>query len=307
MPLQILDLQAIFSSLVIPTEATRTLLVGPLQTAVTFVCDTGAEVSLIRDDVPGLKPSGRSILVVGASGKPTPNPWSKKCKVIDEDGTEVTTTFVLSPHCPVNLLGRDLLVALNLSILADGTTLKVSKMDNTSLLVLESPSTPTTFYALDLTTAGPSSVTLDLLAQTKSSVPCHSTVIQTQFPLHVTILFPHHPVDHKWLLRFHRLRPSRLHIKYLLWGPNWACAVTTVQEEVSAMMPSDATPHVTLARSAEMSWQQLNQRASAAEKTRHWEQVDPTTFRLDHHYYGTMWKRPLGWTTTASPTTHLSA
>ena len=78
------------------------------------MCDTGADKSVLRDTLPQIKPGSKWITVVSADGRMVVQRISEKQLVTDEEGFTVEADFVLSPDCPVNLLGRDLLRKLQL-------------------------------------------------------------------------------------------------------------------------------------------------------------------------------------------------
>lgn len=98
---------------------------------VKFLVDSGASRTLIHpEDIPQIKQSTKSILVQGVNGTPVREALSEYVTVEHPRiGMRVTTRVILSTVCPVNLLGRDLMSAMHMSIHAQDTgfTVKVGK------------------------------------------------------------------------------------------------------------------------------------------------------------------------------------
>ena len=80
-----------------------------------FLVDSGATVSVLREGSVPVSLSTDTILTVGVSGLPLTEYFCDPVKVKLGDKI-VKHRFIVSTHCPVNLLGRDLLGAFNLNI-----------------------------------------------------------------------------------------------------------------------------------------------------------------------------------------------
>uniref|UniRef100_A0A8C5MBC8 ribonuclease H n=1 Tax=Leptobrachium leishanense TaxID=445787 RepID=A0A8C5MBC8_9ANUR len=80
---------------------------------VEFMIDTGAEHSVVTQPMAPL--SGRSLTIVGASGQPMTRPVlaPRNCTL---GGHQVHHSFLYVPECPVQLMGRDLLMKLQAQI-----------------------------------------------------------------------------------------------------------------------------------------------------------------------------------------------
>uniref|UniRef100_A0A3Q3KJT8 Peptidase A2 domain-containing protein n=1 Tax=Mastacembelus armatus TaxID=205130 RepID=A0A3Q3KJT8_9TELE len=82
-----------------------------------FLCDTGADRTVLRDKVPGVTKGDKNIFVKSANGQVTPCSFSQSFVIEDEaSGFQEKVMAVLCPNCPVNLLGRDLLSKLKISL-----------------------------------------------------------------------------------------------------------------------------------------------------------------------------------------------
>uniref|UniRef100_A0A1A8SGV6 Peptidase A2 domain-containing protein n=1 Tax=Nothobranchius rachovii TaxID=451742 RepID=A0A1A8SGV6_9TELE len=83
---------------------------------VEFLCDTGACRSVVSSGVK-LPRSQNSILVKTADGQTTRSSLSKPVLVDDPvTGLGKRISLVIAPDCPLNLLGRDLMSILKISI-----------------------------------------------------------------------------------------------------------------------------------------------------------------------------------------------
>ena len=65
--------------------------------------------------------------------------------------------FVLSNACPCNLLGRDMMQALNIAVVPTQRGVKALRIHDSN--VIEGEDVPHYWYSLDLVNVGPSSVT----------------------------------------------------------------------------------------------------------------------------------------------------
>ena len=78
----------------------------------TFMIDTGARYSTVNKPLPASK---NIVLVTGFSGMKEEWPLSEKVPC-EWNGLTFKHNFLLSPNCPVNLLARDILCSLNVSL-----------------------------------------------------------------------------------------------------------------------------------------------------------------------------------------------
>ncbi len=107
-------------------------------TPTTFLIDTGAARSVIRtQDLPKQAMlSNTSVSCVGVDGRPRDNPLTCPLQVGPYSG--LLARFVVSPTCPLNLLGTDLLYRLQakLAFLPDGSIAVSSLLDQTEAISL---------------------------------------------------------------------------------------------------------------------------------------------------------------------------
>ncbi|XP_048882317.1 uncharacterized protein LOC125749268 [Brienomyrus brachyistius] len=83
-----------------------------------FLVDTGATRSTIKKgEVPGVRTTGKTVKVTGASGISRLLEETVPLAVgINSDSAVCHHKFLISPYCPVNLLGRDLMGKLGMQI-----------------------------------------------------------------------------------------------------------------------------------------------------------------------------------------------
>lgn len=112
---------------------------------ISFVVDSGATVSVIRhSDYPNLKLSGHHMYTLSASRETVKEQFTKLVSCFD--GTDYTKhSFLLSTHCPINLLARDLMRAQGISLISMGEGIQVVKTVNL-FTYPASPSQPTDLF-----------------------------------------------------------------------------------------------------------------------------------------------------------------
>lgn len=112
----------------------------------TFLADSGATHSVIKaTKLPGCKLSGRFVYFVGAAGVTVKEMFTRPVKCTDKGDAacpiskSVKHSFLLSEACPINLLGRDLLLALGLNLISTPDGLIVTRSRSTLTMVQNVP------------------------------------------------------------------------------------------------------------------------------------------------------------------------
>ena len=100
------------------------LLIGPHKEEVLFLVDTGAEKSTIRKLPKGIAKGKSYMSVVGAKGEPFQVPVLKDVEV-ETEKKNCLNGLLLLPEAEYNLLGRDLILKLNLRIQSQGDKLQM--------------------------------------------------------------------------------------------------------------------------------------------------------------------------------------
>lgn len=96
-----------------------------------FLVDSGARYSTVKDPKYRAHASPESVAVVGFSGQTEYLPLTHPLPSVLA-GQRFSHPYLLSPQCPANLLGRDILIKTNASILCSPDGLRVSFPDGTS-------------------------------------------------------------------------------------------------------------------------------------------------------------------------------
>lgn len=97
-----------------------------------FLVDSGSHYSTISWNISSELISSDTVELVGFSGRPERLPFSVPL-VTHLAGQTLLHPFVISSHCPINLLGRDLLVKTGAAILCGDTGLVVRFPNGTEL------------------------------------------------------------------------------------------------------------------------------------------------------------------------------
>uniref|UniRef100_A0A3P8TKM3 ribonuclease H n=1 Tax=Amphiprion percula TaxID=161767 RepID=A0A3P8TKM3_AMPPE len=84
------------------------------------LCDTGACTTVLRDTFPVMRLSNNVVWVKSASGHVTPLRTTHPATILDPDcNNSAKMSVLVDSSCPVNLLGRDAMVKLNIGVIPD--------------------------------------------------------------------------------------------------------------------------------------------------------------------------------------------
>uniref|UniRef100_A0A3P8U399 ribonuclease H n=1 Tax=Amphiprion percula TaxID=161767 RepID=A0A3P8U399_AMPPE len=84
------------------------------------LCDTGACTTVLRDTFPVMRLSNNVVWVKSASGHVTPLRTTHPVTILDPDcNNSAKMSVLVDSSCPVNLLGRDAMVKLNIGVIPD--------------------------------------------------------------------------------------------------------------------------------------------------------------------------------------------
>lgn len=116
-----------------------------------FLLDTGAGKTVIKDAVPRIRKSENTVGVRSANGVVNKARLSEDVNIIDPvSGLQAKTQVILSPQCPVNLLGHDLIVQLKLALLPGKKgQIKIQRM-TAEVNVLEGLDEPVPYWTLNV-------------------------------------------------------------------------------------------------------------------------------------------------------------
>lgn len=200
--------------------------------------------------------SKRVIFVKSATGHLCPEPLTIPTLIVDpKTERKVTLPIAMSTLCPVNLLGRDVMIELGIGVIPTPGGMKAVRVGEMGLNVLEGQLEPTYWYSLDLVTTGPSSVTSEL---SKLAVDKTSPRAQKQNPqdMHCTMLYNHIPGPDKDYERFFfKKLNSKLKLTNVYWDTAGFMGVgCSLLEEDRKLYQGCRTPHVSLAKPEQARW-----------------------------------------------------
>lgn len=128
-PPLVLDEYPNFSFLTIPTADSISRLPLYIMTIegrdLSFIADSGATHSVIRyPDLPEAQFSSRYLYSVGSSGAKIKEYYTVPLSCII-NGMSFTHSFLLSQHCPFNLMGRDIMLSFGIDLCSSPEGMKV--------------------------------------------------------------------------------------------------------------------------------------------------------------------------------------
>uniref|UniRef100_A0A3B5R4E0 ribonuclease H n=1 Tax=Xiphophorus maculatus TaxID=8083 RepID=A0A3B5R4E0_XIPMA len=148
---------------------------------VTFLCDSGACKTCVKDSV-GLKSSNTPIFVKSANGQTSQEWMSHSTDICDpQTGKRLHAPVVISPSCPINLLGRDLIGKLGIAIFPTKGGMKAK---NSTVLLFQSDEDDLQTLPVSLWSTGPTDVGLITIVEPVTITPksqCRPRI--KQYPL----------------------------------------------------------------------------------------------------------------------------
>uniref|UniRef100_A0A3B3DLR5 ribonuclease H n=1 Tax=Oryzias melastigma TaxID=30732 RepID=A0A3B3DLR5_ORYME len=133
-------------------------------TVVEFLCDTGADKTVIRKPLPGIPHSSEMIYVKSANGIISSCPVTGPITVVDpHSGLKHTQSVILCPSCPVNLLGRDLMLKLHISVVSTDSGMMAIGQGEEVPTYISSGQEPHYYWTLDFPQPDPTNTMTRLL------------------------------------------------------------------------------------------------------------------------------------------------
>ncbi|XP_051785018.1 uncharacterized protein LOC127528403 [Erpetoichthys calabaricus] len=257
------------------TDPLLTLIVNGKETV--FLVDTGATRSTLSLlEVPASKDTVR---ILTASGQPHTLLVSKPLKVqLSTDSSSLTHRFLLNHLCPVNLLGRDLMTKLSVSI---SLTEQGFYCSTPKLLCQISPH-PKPSFAAWTPDISPHTLLLKALHSFPSCLYHHLQVPDT---LHCTAQYFPTEVDTPWLESFlsSGICPETLHIPCIFISSTKAAASVHLTYSQSIFYLGGSVPHMSLAKSNTVRWVELGEWVEQCLNRTDWLYVAPGIFDTPDH------------------------
>lgn len=274
-----------------------------------FLVDSGAERTVLRDTT-DLPVGPKTIRVMSANGVVKVNNMSGQINFcLDEEDSGVTCSVVLAPECPHNLLGRDLILSLELAIVptTEGT-LKVIKHALNSLItdtmVVEAKDAPHYWWSLDLTTKDPAQISKLLIKEAVKKVSRDSDKMSSE-NLHVTLRYKKSSgPDEIYDTAVQNLGPQHLSITYLYYMGSTSFCDVEISPQASQLMPDRSRRHISLTKRKSQKWYELGRYASDVRYIDDWEDFGS---KGEQKSKRTGWcRKRLNFRTSAQPAVHLT-
>lgn len=269
------------------------------------LCDTGACRTVLNSEPPNTEYSKNKYFIRDASGHISVQFLTKKFHVVDvSSGQERSAEVLISPSCPVNLLGRDLMQLFDISVVPTPHGMK-AVMGSTDVFAIHHASVPNYYWSLDF----PSSdrTAQELLRKTRERQERRAIYMSPE-ELHVTMRFNSAPgPDHTFNHNFSALGPQTVTLEWLYVNPKTlesAASVILSQAQLQFFIGCH-TPHVSLSKPEGTKWADLSRFVSRSQQfndSKYFVQ-HPSGWEIATH--GSLQRFYLGWRVTLSPTTHI--
>lgn len=218
---------------------------------VEFLCDSGATRSCLNVLPPKVRLSRDAISIRSANGELDRSRLTIPAAVTDPvTGLTTTQSLVYAPNCPMNLLGRDIMFALNIAVgPSEGSFQPIRRALDVLLGESEGPIQPFYFYTLDLDESngrGDSVVKYSNHKQSQVLGPRPKTRRPEQ--IHVTMKYVHDffPEKDTYLPKLKECGCLKLHITHLLFDKQGhSCGLLRLPQCVDNLFQG-VFPHVSL-------------------------------------------------------------
>lgn len=245
--------------------------------SVEFLCDSGADRTVIKQSFPGKEKSPEYVNVKSANGQLTSVSLSQPVTIVDEEtGSEAKGPVILSPECPINLLGRDFLCKLRIAIIPTPEGgMKAVKIADGNAMQEENEEEKTAcsyWWSLDATSPSEQRAGKDFIMTVKNKVGLGVTLMSEK-QLHCTLKYSStfDPIyDHEVMELKHN--PLKLGAIYVI-EESWAGVKVQLERKASSLWsfnPFMTTPHISLAKPGEGSWQQVGAKILEASQNTEW-------------------------------------
>ncbi|CAL9706360.1 unnamed protein product [Knipowitschia caucasica] len=222
---------------------------------ITFLVDSGATHSVIQTKELSIKLSGRSVFSTSASGQTVPESFSVpiKCTWANERNPATAKhSFLMSDLCPVNLLGRDLMIKWEVVITSTAEGLKIDRGACATNFVKVNTNCPMSVYQWWFHTASASY----LMETTSPFLNPKSDTLKAE-DLHC-VCHLHHGPDCEFEETF-KLGTNGCLILADVYFDESKCAVSVElsQSQKQCYRLENSSPHISIAKAKTDTWQTL--------------------------------------------------
>lgn len=272
-----------------------------------FLCDTGACRTTCTKPFPNYTPSGTGVSVRASNGVISWAPLSTPAWIRDPKGGSCQLKILLTPQCPVNLLGRDALLKLQLALVPDdqGNIAVVRKGELPGGYVLQGVGQPVTYYTLQIPNKAPCKTGTALLQEGRLAVATVQDEMGEE-DLHVTMRHSiRGGIDKKYEEKLEKATPALITLNYL-YSDTDSCAAVGVKltEDLQSLFSMWTPPHVSLYKDAESRWKDLGYLVQRGEKAKDWVATSVNTW---YSVEANLTRKALFWSVSVQEGIHMKA
>ena len=222
-----------------------------------FLCDSGACKTTVKTLPPGTALSNESSIVRAAQGSLRHVPITEPVRLRDPEGVKCDLSLLFLPECPVNLLGRDGLTALQLALIPTPNGIQIKRMctEVKDTCVLRGVGLPHYYYSVDIPNKAPTKTGQYLIDRAVATATQAEDVMSPD-DLHVTMWFTDH-VDPQYKIKLDRVTPAKVTLTHLFITNTTVVAVAALPEELKKLYRGWNTPHVSLCKGKKQQWKDL--------------------------------------------------
>lgn len=242
---------------------------------VRFLVDSGATHSLIKmNEFPSeskVKLSGNFVNSVGASGNVVRERFTVPLRC--EDATNsFKHAFLLSACCPVNLLGRDLMIRLGIGLVSTSEGVKTVKNDDSQAGAFVKYSPEHMLYAYQWKLSGGELSELTSAQAKECTSPLHTEYWPQNTLQCTTHISPGPDQEYEKLWYHSTLKNERLTVTHLFWTEHRCVAevqLTPTQQQM--FLVHNSSPHIPLSKREGDQWEDLGQFTKMCNEISDWE------------------------------------
>ena len=252
-----------------------------------------------------LHESGDFVLVRSANGHTQRQSLTRPIWIRNpKTGEDVKSQVIVSPSCPFNLLGRDVMTKLGLAIYPTKQGGMVARRCvSADILLMKGQGIPFYYWTLHVPDTSPGNTASALLQEAQKVVSPESD-FQPRNDIHVTLRYsndgrpgPDPPYDEL----IHKLGPQKVVVTSLCWKEN-TCLCTVLLGPQAEKLVCLGTPHISLSKASDEQWQDNKRHMWELNRARDWKDMG-----YSQHSPGTgWWKKMLNFVVITTPETRMA-
>lgn len=270
-------------------------------TPIRFLCDTGACRTTINSLAAHVKLSQNCTIVRAAHGGLKRVQETDPVWIRDPEGKSCQMSILLIPDCPVNLLGRDGLVQLQLTLAPTPTGMAIIRQKPSSVYVVQGRESPNYYYTLNVPNKEPTR-TGDQLVQEGLQAIVRKEDVMSPDELHVTMWYAR-TIEPEYEEQLRKLTPAKIQVTYVYSDEvSTSAAAVTLTEPLKRLFRGLTSPHISLTKTREEKWEDLGRIVYEGNRAHDWTQTGVNTW---YSASTGLTKKSLFWTTSVNAGVHL--